>query len=248
MAIERVKTGIKGLDEALNGGIPAGNLVLVSGGAGTGKSTFCMQFLVNGAKNKEKGLYLSTEQTEEDLRKQALEFGWKVFELEERGLLKIVFVDIVKENRFLEKVQESIANFQPQRLVVDSMSTLADYSAITSFSRHPSILEIQQKVLPTMFSENLITKRILIGLINELKKSKATVMVTSELPEETPNLSADGISEFITDGVILLKSLAMGNNLNRTIEVKKMRYTNIDGGIHAYEITNKGIVIELNIK
>jgi len=66
--MDRVKTGIEGLDKALNGGIPYRNVVLVSGGAGTGKSTLCLQYLVNGAKlYGEKGLYISTEQSREEL-------------------------------------------------------------------------------------------------------------------------------------------------------------------------------------
>ena len=71
MALEeviRTKTGIQGLDKALMGGFPQGNTVLISGGAGTGKSTFCLQFLINGAALfGEKGLYVSTEQTREEL-------------------------------------------------------------------------------------------------------------------------------------------------------------------------------------
>ena len=65
---DKVKTGIEGLDKALNGGIPFGNIVLVSGGAGTGKSTLCLQYLVNGiTKFNEKGLYISTEQAKPEL-------------------------------------------------------------------------------------------------------------------------------------------------------------------------------------
>ena len=71
MADERVKTGIEGLDAALNGGIPKGNLVLISGGAGTGKSTICMQYLIAGASAGENCLYVSTEQTEAELGRQA---------------------------------------------------------------------------------------------------------------------------------------------------------------------------------
>ena len=72
---ERVKFGVQGLDKALNGGIPKGNLVLISGGAGTGKTTFCLQFLVNGALLfGEKGLLITTEQNQVELRKAAAGF------------------------------------------------------------------------------------------------------------------------------------------------------------------------------
>ncbi|MBU0662837.1 AAA family ATPase, partial [Candidatus Micrarchaeota archaeon] len=86
--IARVKTGIDGLDKALKGGFPKGNIVLISGGAGTGKSTLCMQYLYNGAKLfGEKGLYISTEQSEKDLRKAAASYGWDLESLEKKGLL-----------------------------------------------------------------------------------------------------------------------------------------------------------------
>ena len=96
MAIECVKTGIEGLDKALNGGIPKKNIVLVSGGAGTGKSTLCMQFLVNGCtKYGEKGLYVSTEQNEGELKKAASNFGWDLDGLIKSRKLKIVYYYIL---------------------------------------------------------------------------------------------------------------------------------------------------------
>ena len=81
--MEKTKFGIQGLDKALEGGIPGGNLVLISGGAGTGKSTLCLQFLLNGATLfGEKALYISTEQSSEELFKQAASFGWDLEKLE----------------------------------------------------------------------------------------------------------------------------------------------------------------------
>ena len=117
----RTKTGIQGLDKALNGGIPEGNIVLISGGAGTGKSTFCLQFCVNGASLLgEKSLYISTEQNREELYKQANGFGWPIKELEERKLLKIVYFDVTEGDSFLEKMNTFITDFAPKRIVIDS--------------------------------------------------------------------------------------------------------------------------------
>ena len=241
--VERVKTGIEGLDKALNGGIPAKNLVLVSGGAGTGKSTLCMQFLVNGAKMfKERGLYISTEQSEGELKKQGEQYGWNIFELEEKGLLKIIYIDIIKENRFLERTREAIKNFKPKRLVIDSMSTMSDYMAVTDYGRKNwSVTSVQNTSIPMFFSEKLMSKKILSALISELKDFDATALLTTELSEDGKELSADGLSEFICDGVLVLKSLAVGESLSRNIEIKKMRYTAISGGIKSYELSSKGI-------
>jgi circadian clock protein KaiC len=244
--VERIRTGIEGLDKALNGGIPAKNLVLVAGGAGTGKSTLCMQYLVNGAKQfKERGLYISTEQSESELKRQAEQYGWNIMELEEKGLLKIIYIDIIKENHFLERTREAIKNFKPKRLVIDSMSTMSDYMAVTDYSKQSwSITSIQNTVIPLFFSEKLMSKKILSALINELKNFDATALLTTELSEDGKELSADGLSEFICDGVIVLKTLSMGDQLNRTVEIKKMRYTQMNGGVHSFDFNEKGMVVE----
>ena len=104
--VERVKTGIEGLDKALNGGIPTKNIVLISGGAGTGKSTLALQYLVNGAKMGEKGLYISTEQTKLELYKTGASFGWNLEQLEKSNKVKIAYFDVVESDNFLEKIYE----------------------------------------------------------------------------------------------------------------------------------------------
>ncbi len=243
--VERVKTGIDGLDKALNGGIPAKNLVLVAGGAGTGKSTLCMQFLVNGAKKfKERGLYISTEQSEGELKKQAEQYGWNIWELEEKGLLKIIYIDIIKENHFIERSREAIKNFKPKRLVIDSMSTMSDYMAVTDYSKQSwSVTSVQNTVIPQFFSEKLMSKKILSSLINELKNFDATALLTTELPEEGKALSADGLSEYICDGVMVLHYLGIVGGDTRSLQIRKMRYTQHNKSYLPYEIAQKGIVI-----
>jgi KaiC/GvpD/RAD55 family RecA-like ATPase len=162
-------------------------------------------------------------------------------------LLKIFYLDILKdETDFFELLNDLITSFNPQRLVVDSMTTLTDYASISKSARKVefSLVEIQDKILPTPLTDQLIIKKILYTLIFELKKYGATALLTSELPEKTDHLSADNISEFITDGVLVLKALAVGDTLNRTLEIRKMRYSSIDGGIKSYEFGEKGIILE----
>ncbi len=243
--VERVKTGIEGLDKALNGGIPARNLVLVSGGAGTGKSTLCMQYLVNGAKMfKERGLYISTEQSDGELKKQGEQYGWNLWELEEKGLLKVIYIDIIKGGNFIEKTREAIKNFKPKRLVIDSMSTLSDYMAVTDYSKQSwSITTIQNNVIPQFFSEKLMSKKILTALINELKNFDATALLTTELPEQGGQLSADGLSEYICDGVILLYHTTIGGENFGNIQIRKMRYTSHQHGMFSTVINEKGLTV-----
>jgi circadian clock protein KaiC len=114
--LPRTKIGIQELDSLLNGGIPTGNVVLVSGGAGTGKSTFALQFVINGATLfGEKGLYVSTEQTKPELLKQAAGFKWDIEGLEQKNLLKIMYFDVTTGTSFLKQLEELMTTFKPKR-------------------------------------------------------------------------------------------------------------------------------------
>jgi circadian clock protein KaiC len=246
MAIARTKTGIAGLDKALMGGIPEGNMVLVSGGAGTGKSTLCMQFLVNGCQMGERGLYVSTEQSDTELKKQASTFGWDLDSLQKKNALRIIFYDITGADSFLKRLELVIQEFKPKRIVIDSMTTLTDALILVGLSEHDSfsMVQIAETVSPIPRTEQLISKQILYSLLSALRKYNITTLLTSELYEEVLRLSADGISEFITDGVLLLSYLGVGQSVFRSIRVRKMRYTDHEKGSLVYEMTPKGILIK----
>jgi circadian clock protein KaiC len=228
------------------GGIPEGNMVLVSGGAGTGKSTLCMQFLVNGCQMGERGLYVSTEQSDTELKKQASTFGWDLDSLQKKNALRIIFYDITGADSFLKRLELVIQEFKPKRIVIDSMTTLTDALILVGLSEHDSfsMVQIAETVSPIPRTEQLISKQILYSLLSALRKYNITTLLTSELYEEVLRLSADGISEFITDGVLLLSYLGVGQSVFRSIRVRKMRYTDHEKGSLVYEMTPKGILIK----
>jgi KaiC/GvpD/RAD55 family RecA-like ATPase len=90
MPIERVRTYIQGFDEIVNGGIPKRNVVLLSGGPGTGKSIFGYQFLYNGLKRGEPGVLVALEEHPVQVRVSMSQFGWDVTEYEKEGTFAIV--------------------------------------------------------------------------------------------------------------------------------------------------------------
>ena len=247
MAIEqiiRTKIGIQALDKALNGGIPQGNTVLISGGAGTGKSTFCLQYLINGATLfGERGLYVSTEQNKAELYKQAAGFNWKLEELEQKNLVKVVFFDITGADGFPARLSAAVQEFKPKRMVIDSLTTLTDSLLVNDMGEEKpfSLVQIADTVNPIPRTDQIVTKHILYTLFKEIKKYGITTLLTTELPEDQRTLSADGVSEFIADGVILLKALSVGDSTSRNLELKKMRYTSIEGGLKTYDLTSQGI-------
>ncbi|MFH1586653.1 MAG: ATPase domain-containing protein [Candidatus Diapherotrites archaeon] len=244
MAIEKVKTGIQGLDKALEGGIPKNNVVLVSGGAGTGKSTLCMQYLINGAKLfGEKGLYISTEQKRKELIKAGSNYGWDIEGLEQRNLLKIEYFDVVASDNALEKIYDLYTSFTPQRIVLDSLTTFTDSLLVSGMREDTafSMVQVAESVSPIPRTEKVVAKSLLYHLMNKIRLFDATVILTSELPEKSNYLSADNISEFICDGVMVLEYLSVGASVFRSMRIRKMRYTNHEKGSLPYELGPKGV-------
>ncbi|MDD3083493.1 MAG: ATPase domain-containing protein [Candidatus ainarchaeum sp.] len=240
----RTKTGIQGLDKALNGGIPQGNIVLVSGGAGTGKSTLCLQFCVNGASLLgEKSLYFSTEQNRKELYKQANSFNWNIEALEQRNLLKIIYFDVTEGDSFIEKMSALIEDFKPKRIVIDSLTTLTDSMLVSGVldDKGFSMVQIAETVNPIPRTEKIVSKSLLYHLFKKLKLFGVTTLLTTELPEDGKQLSADGVSEFISDGVMLLYYVGVGSADYRSLDVRKMRYTNHDKSTLTYDLSENGI-------
>ncbi|RLE68744.1 MAG: KaiC domain-containing protein, partial [Thermoprotei archaeon] len=90
MSMERVKSGIPGLDEILYGGIPRRNIVLLSGGPGTGKTIFGQQYVYYGLTQGESGIIVALEEHPVQIRINMRQFGWDVRRYEDRGLFAIV--------------------------------------------------------------------------------------------------------------------------------------------------------------
>ncbi len=245
----RVSTGIAGLDQSLGGGIPRGSVVLISGGPGTGKSTFSLQFVISGALAKEKCIYVTTEQKEAELRRQTEAYGWKIDELIEGGFLKLVWIDILAENSILEVIRSAVSQFKPSRIVIDSISTFSEYAGVTDFAKDillkrggVPIRGIDQ-VVPARLSEKTMIKRIVASLMGELRGFNATVMLTSELSERSEHFSSDGVTEFLADGIIVLYYLGVGSSKFRSLQIKKMRYTSHDMEPLSYVLSKDGLAL-----
>ncbi len=127
--IEKVATGIRGMDEVLNGGIPKGSLTLLSGGPGAGKTMLGLEFLVRGAQAGNPGILLTFEERESDLRSYARSFGWDTERLEEQGLLALIGArlqpDAILSGDFdlrgiLAILRQKAQDLKAQRVVIDA--------------------------------------------------------------------------------------------------------------------------------
>src|SRR5581483_6981879 len=123
-SVPRLSTGIQGLDALLDGGIPRGSSVLVSGTAGTGKTVLLLEFIYRGAQRGEKGILFSFEETPERLRATADGLGWNLEREVERGMVEIVYIPQpeIRVEADLLKLHERVSAIGAQRVAVDSAS------------------------------------------------------------------------------------------------------------------------------
>ncbi len=236
--MERVKTGIYGLDELIQGGLPRGRSILLSGGCGTGKTTFAMQFIYFGAvQYGEPGIYVTLDERPNLIREDCLNFGWDLRKAEQANMLQIIDgtqarIGIPSEEEFslpttgfdidklLLEILGSIKRYGAKRVVIDSLPALG--------------LELQE--------EHDIRKAMLkTGYL--LQKSGVTALLISEMAEGSNKFSKYGIEEYLVDGVILLHYISVGSQSNRTLHIRKMRGTKHSEDLHPLEISDKGIIV-----
>lgn len=221
--LERVKTGIEGLDNLIQGGFPKKSITLVSGPPGGGKSIFCFQFLYEGMKNNEKCLFLSLDKKSEGLITQARELNIDFQQGIEQQVVKFLYLDINKKFVY-EKMTDEILSNNYNRIVLDSITPLSEMPMYIR-DQGPSQVD-SSLVTPDDIPKgvSMPTRRLhLRYIMNALESTEATSIVTSELPVGSNMLSRDGISEFLADGVI---KLSFDPTMDRRkISVMKMRNT-----------------------
>lgn len=223
--VERIKSGIPGLDAVTEGGFERDNSIILKGASGSGKTIFALQFLYEGiTKYDEPGMYISFAESKEAILRQGSIFGWDFEELEKKK--KFVFAryepheikDIVVQGG--GSIRDLIESNGTRRLVIDSLTA---YMLI--------------------FENEYDADRSVLELFDLLHSLKCTTLVTSEDPI-TPSSAPAGKMGFLTDGIIHLYTLRRGAERVRAIEIVKMRNTTHTTSLLKFDITKKGIAIQ----
>jgi KaiC/GvpD/RAD55 family RecA-like ATPase len=232
--IERVKTGIPGLDELIEGGFPRGDTILVAGKAGTGKSILANQFLYKGVTMyNEAGVLVTLEEPPRLIRRNMLRFGMDLAKLEQAGKLAIVDLSPSKEATpvtigeypsfdlsGLEAIILShVKNLGAKRVVIDTLSILA-----------------------YKFRSRDILREEFFKLCAAITRAGCTLLLTSEIPAQDTGLGVFDIEAFLASGVIVLYNEKISDtSRSRSIEVLKLRGSKHSSRIHSMRITDEGI-------
>ncbi|TXT57549.1 MAG: Circadian clock protein kinase KaiC [Candidatus Thorarchaeota archaeon] len=233
-SIERVKTGIPGLDELIEGGFPLGDTILIAGKAGTGKSILANQFLYRGAiEYSEPGVLVTLEESPEKIKRNMMRFGMDFGKLEEEGMLAIVDLSPSKEatpvsigeypSFDLSGLEAIILNhvkrMKAKRVVIDTLSIMA-----------------------YKFKSRDILREEFFKLTANITRSGCTLLLTSEIPAQNDGLGVFDIEAFLASGVIVLYNEKISETTrSRSVEVLKLRGSKHSSRIHSMRITDEGI-------
>jgi len=223
--IPRIDLGIAGLDNMIQGGIPERHLMVTIGSAGTGKTTFGLQFLHHGLEQGDNAVFITLEQSHEAIMATAEERGWGFEAYEADDQLAIVDLDPVEMANSLDNIRgelpELIEEFDADRLVLDSVS-----------------------LLEMMYNDQAKRRTEVFDFTRSLKQAGVTTMLTSEASESNPYASRHGIIEYLTDAVFILQYVRTETRETRlAVEIQKIRNANHSRETKPYEIMMDGISV-----
>lgn len=231
--IEKLATGISGFDLIALGGLPKGRTTLISGTAGSAKTVIAAQFLAEGINQAdENGVFVTFEESPQDIRRNMLELGWDIQAWEKGGHWR--FVDGSQQpgqeeivsgsydfGALMARIEFAIRKSKARRISMDSLGAV--------FSQ---------------FKDRALVRKELFRIASGLKRMNVTALLTAERTHEYGDIARYGVEEFVADNVIILRNVLEEEKRRRTIEILKFRGTAHQKGEYPFTIIpEEGIVI-----
>ena len=222
------RTGVFGLDQILNGGLPRNHIYLVDGEPGTGKTTLALQFLLEGVARGERGLYVTLSETRAELDQVARSHGWRldgveIFELSSgrahpgEGDYTLFHPAEVELQQTIDAVLNTVRELDPQRIVFDSLSEMR-----------------------LLAREPLRFRRQILAMKEFFSSRESTVLLLDDKTSPGDDLQLHSLAH----GVIALEHVALEyGSERRRLHVIKIRGAQFRGGFHDFRITKGGLKV-----
>ncbi len=228
--LPRAQTGVPGLDDVLGGGVARNRLHLLEGSPGTGKTTIALQFLMRGAEQGERGIYVSLAETDQELREGAASHGWTlsdkitVFELvppesvlDPEQHQTLLYSSDLELGETITRILETIERIKPQRVVIDSLSEIR-----------------------LLAQSSLRYRRQILALKHYFARHNSTVIMLDDLTSETTDRAVHSIAH----SVIHLDQLApVYGGERRRLRIVKCRGQQFRSGYHDFNIVRGGVIV-----
>jgi len=219
---EMISTGLPGLDKILKGGIRKGSAVLITGSPGTGKTIIGIQYIIEGAKRNEPGIYITSEEVTENIRLYASSLGLDITGYEKKGLITLIKQPLApKKLMSIAAPLNIIKSKKIKRVVLDSL-TLFKYA---------------------YYPEEVSYRREVLNFIIRMKESGTTSLSISEKSLTQIDDINYGAEDFLFDGLILLTKIRKSSTYEHCIMVSKMRGQDHLVDIFPYKIGQGGVTV-----
>lgn len=227
---ERIPTGVPGLDEIMDGGIPSGDAIMLTGPAGSGKTTFATQFVAEGLRLGQPAVIVVFEEYPEEYLARAEARGQPFAEMVRAGKLEVIYLRPLdlSVDETLAEVLDAVHRVQATRVVIDSLSGF-------------------EIALAPAFREDF--RESLYRLVGALTAAGITVIMTEEVVEGYPGLRFTSARvSFITDDIIMQRFVEIRGELRKVLAVIKMRGSRHSPEFREYEITAAGAVVGASLR
>jgi len=222
-AERRLASGVPGLDEMMDGGVPSESATIIAGPSGAGKTVIALQFLTEGLRAGEPCVYASFQESERQITSKATHFGWDLSRSIAEEKLAVIHVQPVELGLDVvaAQIRKAVVDAGARRVVIDSISELEHAADGGRFADY------------------------LWALVGAIRKEGATVVLTSETAAFFgPAFElAHGLS-FIADNILLLRYTELDSEIRRALVVVKMRDSDHTKSLVEFEITNKGAAVK----
>lgn len=225
----RARTGVAGLDEMMDGGVPTGDSVLVAGPSGSGKSVLATQFIAEGGKRGEPGVLVVFEEHPKEYLFRADGLGFALQEMIDAGSLEAIYLRPLdlSPDETLHEIREAVRRVGAKRVVIDSMSGF------------------ELALAPTFRAD---FRESLYRLVGALTGVGITVLTTMEITQETNELRfTPNVISFLADDLIALRYVEVERRLKKVVAVVKMRGSQHSKEFREYEITQHGFEVRGNL-
>jgi circadian clock protein KaiC len=229
--IQKIPMGVAGFEVISEGGIPRGRTTLLSGTSGSGKTIFAVEFLWRGIQHyKENGVFVTFEETKNDICQNVQSLGWDLLAMERQGKLAFVDASPSPEEKYeageydlgalIARIMHAIDKVGAKRVSIDSITALFP-----------------------QFGDKGVIRRELFRITAALKRKGVTAIISSERLEEYGEIARFGVEEFVSDNVIVLRNVLETERRRRTVEILKFRGTMHQKGEYPFTVTTNGIRI-----
>ena len=239
-SLDRVPTGIKGLDELLGGGFPERRCILVVGSPGSGKTTFAIQYLAHGATLGETGLYVTLDEHPEHVKQNLRSYNWDIDDLEKKG--KLLVMDASGLRRARPKQESPLSPVEPVSEGPTFTDLLRTVSKVVEGENIQRIALDPVTSLMLRYSEPVKRRRATVAFFDTLADSGTTSVVTSELRTSLMDRRFQ-LEEFLSHGVVVLHTLVHEGNVVRAVQIEKMRGIAHDTQIRPYQFGSSGLEV-----